>query len=1196
MPIQSGDVKLLKSAVMADVPEGGGAPTGNQIADGVSNAIFLDISGVARAGGQVSMRKVFASVHTDDTDTYFGANVIVAEPPQDPRVSVTMFSTESVFDTRSQAATRVESYLTKGPEYAGYLYENHIAGQRVIQIFQRPATDPPVVGQTIVLTYNEGLVSEVTQYVRATSISSVLRTFYDVNSSSEYPAKIVTMEISDALRTDFIGSPAAKSFTKATGSTKIRETTVADAGTYVGVVPLAVQAALGDFTVNASSIFTQLVPSAQTETPISDVRTNGLSTALVPTGSQLTQTVTTVFSTTQSLFLGGPVYPGSLTIERSAIPLTDAGGLLLTAGQDVGTIDYDNGVATLSTNVFGTGSGSHTITFTPAEVPELVSEQSEIRVTPESRSYSYVFTLPNVPLPGTLSISYMSQGRWYVLRDNKAGVLKGSDAAFGTGTLNYTTGSVVVTLGALPDVGSSLLISSYSAATTAEPSNTELVNDGKFYVSINTAGLQSEEHGPKSIALNGLAIAWTNGGAKTAHDNGLGVITGDATGTVDYAAGVIRLSPNTLPASGTVFVVDISANTGQVATDIDVVSDNLGATDIVPGSVKFVLSIKLIYIWASGIYEATTVVDAYDRGGNLYFRHEGDEIACGTINYTTGAINITNGTLSTSLGAGRGPLVKRIIEVGPYGSGTRIVFWSQLVGDTVKAFKLENISSVLNVTYSNTAPSADSISTTVTQYSARVPVIPNYSLRGVSFNLGSDRYVQLASNTLVKNPSPTTGGGTPVGSVTSALGVVFLTTWTPGVTCSITNWRGLLAPPSEGPTAPFGAFQSMFRTATAPLRPGSLSVLGTMQDGTNFNVTAGVDGKISGTRVKGTVNYEYGIVRLFFVNPTGNTENNYDLSYLNIPGLGVIPLDIAMLNSLRYNAVSYSYLPLDADILGIDPVRLPSDGRVPIFRPGGFAVVGHKASVTATVSNAQVIDCARVRLSRVRVIGNDGVVINTGYTADLEAGTVTFTDVSGYSQPVTVEHRIEDMGVVRETQINGEISFTRALSHDYPLGSYVSSALIAGGNGDMFARVSVLFDQATWNGTYQDTISGSPATGTFNSAQYPIVVTNRGARTERWAVQFTSGTTFNVIGENVGVIATGSVNSNCAPTNPATSVPYFTIPALGWGAGWSAGNVLRFNTVGAEFPVWVVRTVQQGPETVPDDSFTLLIRGDVNTP
>ncbi len=48
--------------------------------------------------------------------------------------------------------------------------------------------------------------------------------------------------------------------------------------------------------------------------------------------------------------------------------------------------------------------------------------------------------------------------------------------------------------------------------------------------------------------------------------------------------------------------------------------------------------------------------------------------------------------------------------------------------------------------------------------------------------------------------------------------------------------------------------------------------------------------------------------------------------------------------------------------------------------------------------------------------------------------------------------------------------------------------------------------------------------------------------------------------------------------------------------GWATGNVLRFNTIGSQFPVWVVRTVQQGPESVPDDHFTLLIRGDVDTP
>lgn len=150
--------------------------------------------------------------------------------------------------------------------------------------------------------------------------------------------------------------------------------------------------------------------------------------------------------------------------------------------------------------------------------------------------------------------------------------------------------------------------------------------------------------------------------------------------------------------------------------------------------------------------------------------------------------------------------------------------------------------------------------------------------------------------------------------------------------------------------------------------------------------------------------------------------------------------------------------------------------------------------------------------------------------------------------------------------------------------------------GDLFARTQAVFDQATWNGTWSDSLVGGSATATYNTTTYPVVVTNKGALTERWVIQFTNSTAFNVIGEHVGVIATGSTGVDCAPINPATSTPYFTISAAGWGSGWAVGNVLRINTIGAEFPVWVVRTVQQGPETVTDDSFTLLIRGDVDTP
>ena len=115
MAILTGDIKLVASQVMLDVPEGGGAPTSKVILDATSNAIFPDISELDRSGGRVNLRKVHVSVQTPDTDTYLGCNVIVADPPSDPNVSVTLFSTKEIFDRRDSAKKRVEAYLAPGP-------------------------------------------------------------------------------------------------------------------------------------------------------------------------------------------------------------------------------------------------------------------------------------------------------------------------------------------------------------------------------------------------------------------------------------------------------------------------------------------------------------------------------------------------------------------------------------------------------------------------------------------------------------------------------------------------------------------------------------------------------------------------------------------------------------------------------------------------------------------------------------------------------------------------------------------------------------------------------------------------------------------------------------------------------------------------------------------------------------------------
>jgi hypothetical protein len=268
MSITAANIKLAASQVMDDVPEGGGPPVATVIADAVSNSIFSDISELDRAGGRVNLRKTFVAVQTNDTEGYFGCNVIVAQPPEDPNVSITVFSTRDTFDTRQDASSRVEAYLNAGPEWQGILYENHIENQRSIQILTRPNVTPPPIGRTLLLRANEGIGTQYEQYVRVTRVASEVRTFTD--GQGDYSGAVVTCDISDPLRADFPGTSANRFFSKANGATILRDTTVVDAGSYCGAVALAEAVSIGDATVSTESVYTQIVPNSRTETSILD--------------------------------------------------------------------------------------------------------------------------------------------------------------------------------------------------------------------------------------------------------------------------------------------------------------------------------------------------------------------------------------------------------------------------------------------------------------------------------------------------------------------------------------------------------------------------------------------------------------------------------------------------------------------------------------------------------------------------------------------------------------------------------------------------------------------------------------------------------------------------------------------------------------------------------------------------------------
>ena len=392
------------------------------------------------------------------------------------------------------------------------------------------------------------------------------------------------------------------------------------------------------------------------------------------------------------------------------------------------------------------------------------------------------------------------------------------------------------------------------------------------------------------------------------------------------------------------------------------------------------------------------------------------------------------------------------------------------------------------------------------------------------------------------------------------------------------------------------------RTQAAPIRPSGFVMNLSDSQGNSITASAGIDGKINDLHLRGSIEYQTGIVELQFgdyVTDASLTDAQklewwYDADDIGAvqPGKIWVPWPVDP-TTLRYNSVAYFYLPIDADLLGLDPVRLPQDGRVPIFRAGSYVVVAHAATVgPVTVSNGQTINCARERLSRLRITDANCAVAQAGYTCNLDAGTVTFTDVTGYAQPLTIEHRVEDLVHCSDVQINGQLTFTRQLSHDFPVGSIVSSALIA---GDLKARVSHLFGQQTWvENKWLDSVTGAASIGKYNDAAAPIAITNAGALTERWVLRFTNSSAFELIGEHVGLIATGSINADFAPVNPISGTPYFALAALGWGGGWAAGNILRINTVGAMTPFAAIRTVQQGIAAGIDYSFELLGRGDVD--
>lgn len=1192
MTISVGDVKLLASQRLTDENDGGGRATSNVIVDGQVNNLFPDISRMDRTTGRVQMRKVYGGVVTDTADPFLGSHAIVQQGPADPRVSVMLFNTGSQTDERAAARDAIESYVAAASAAQFELLGTQLVGQRALACVQREESRIPEIGQVFQLSGVNGA-----QYVRLTNVEARLENFtyeYTTGNFTNFTRRRLDLSLSAALLFTMPGgqvTPGGTSAQALDGKAKsqVLTTQIADAARYFGIKPLAEAVGSGALILKVESVYSQLVPSTTKESALIDLlggsqRQVYLTAGPLRSGLALTFAAGAVTGESRA-FLGTGCAPGALSLVVNSGTFTDdsKGALRFVSGSNwitAGKIDYQTGEITLTRS--GTSfAGAGTASYQPGAAATGDTITGEVEVVQSNRGYVYTLSLSGaLPRAGTLLVSYMALGKWYELRDYGDGLLTGE----GAGNISFATGSVSLTLNAMPDVGSSLVYSYISSADNAITQRTGSSVAPKLEVRYTLEA---------GVVPGSFSATYTAGTAKTVTDDGHGALSGTGgTGTIYYATGEVVMVLSTTPASGIAYSYQIGAAAG---TTINVTSDGSGvASFTIPGAPLKAGSVRVDWLttrrkaapainWSA--VESGNTLPVYDSQIDVS-NSANDNGSGGWLGGRQGTINYTNGACTLQVAALYG-----FTEIA-YSNTSRKTLTGK-VTEPVLINTTVQVRESFGGTISASAQSASVVATDKTASQTQPPItvelLPNVAEAIVPgsllFTWNGSTYCDR-SGFLYKDVASNTNGGTVAGMVNYADRTATITSYTGNASGAVVIIACLTA------AVGFSVTGATFRTPGAPLRAGSMQVTVVRADtGAVVTATASINGVFNTSIVHGTVDATTGIARLAFTTDPDDESGTSDVP--------VIPL------LLRYNAVVQTQLPLSAALLGLDPVRLPGDGRVPVYREGDVLVIHHTQETTvANPLPATTLTLNRQQQAAIDVVDVNGVaLVASSYTANRELGTVTWAnplvlqDAQGnpLSQPLIVRDRVEHMTLCNEVQITGQLGFGSPIPWDLPADeTYVSSAVAW---GDMQVRVHTWFTQQTWSAgapNWTDAPVGNTTTAQYNTVSYPTIITNAGGIDGKWAVVFTSATAFNVVEQTLGIITTGNIGADCAPINALTGKPYFTIKKEGWGSGWAAANAARFNTDSSLGPLWVLRTVISGQGTVDDDQFKLQIRGDAD--
>lgn len=1171
--INQSDLKFYPSERLDDTDEGGGLPIGTPV-KGVANEIFKPISSLASVNGDFDNVLLYGGVQRPDSEPLIGSFVAITKPPKNPVVSYLLFGA-NFGELRKDGVRRIENYSIATIESPMTLLSNPAKGSRIVQAYQRVGEKLPSIGDVYCLRYEKDGRILAEQYIQMVKIEATERTFTDADGR-EFVRMVVKMEISQVLNHDFVGVdyPSPR---YANAPTKIRETHVADAAAYYGIKPLVQEAKKGSSSLKISSITEKIVPTTQMETPIVDA----LASRQAPVIFDAAFGAASVYLTLRNIgsYHLLPLMPGSLDF----LGVSDEGGRLLFKGEQIGTIDYKTGILNLQSAQSLSGLAS----FRPATTTSPIADSFRIDIGIKNRSYNHVMTLPNIGA-GSVSVSYMAQGRWYELLDDGAGRLVGVSKEHGSGSVNYRTGSVTLTCGHMPDVGSAII---FSVGTSAKAQ--KLTDTPTMYFSYaidNTPNLETLNVSAGNLSQKANKKGEFKGNLNGFYDNGRVFIQSQGintpqNATISYHTGQRQTITINAPSRDT---------GGQVVL-------NLSDTAISPGSVELQFPVTLLTVKEEGkgkfsfTNEGKLIQRLYDDGvGNLT---DVSGAKVGTIDYTNATAKFSPTSKVATVAPGYKTEYYTVRHGGrlfgpKYVTATRQVY-AGFIPKQLDAV-LATDGSVQASFYDNTQGGLQNQTLATKELAIYLKQNPydgvSIATGSVVFSLAGQLYWDK-NGVMYTNLNPANGASVKAGTIDYTTGVVLLHDFAQSNSYDLTLLSGAV-------TSSFLSTDAVsFRTATAPIRHASLQIKAIATDGTVITTTADSDGILDGEWIAGRVDAKFGLVTVSFgkwqdTNKTGDGVNDGKIWQ---------PKQVIS-GSITYNAVSVSHLPIDSTSIKIDTVRLPSDGLVPIYRRGDTILITNRQiqNIGSAHRAGETVQLDRQNLDRICVMDDDDKpVLATLWDYDLDAGSITWQsplDLSAYKMPLKVMHAIEEKNRVIQTDIDGTLSLMFPIKNDYELANtYVSSVLIG---GDLQVGFSRPFTQPNWDNVWRDTPNGDELLNRLNVKDYPMILTDDGAITERWIIRFKSASQFDLYGQTLGFVMSADTLSDLAPINPATNKPYFTLKREAFGgaqgqAPWQAQNIIRFNTTSTLLPFWVIRSVTPtSDKQVGTDGFSLCLFGD----